>query len=72
MIDVSNPEWQQQTQVVEALIGELGADHLPRINVFNKCDLGSGDIMFFLLLPLPFGRDLFCSILAAGVFTQAQ
>ena len=51
VIDVSNPEWQQQTQVVEALIGELGADHLPRINVFNKCDLGSGDIM-------PHGEDI--------------
>lgn len=45
VIDVSNPEWQQQTQVVEALIAELGAETLPRIDVFNKCDLGGMDIL---------------------------
>ena len=38
VIDVSNPEWQQQAQVVENLILELGAGELPRIDVFNKCD----------------------------------
>lgn len=63
VIDVSNPEWQQQAQVVEALITELGADHLPRINVFNKTDcLDAGEIM-------PHGEDI-CSISArtgAGV-----
>ncbi len=46
VIDVSNPEWQQQAQVVEHLIHELGADQLPRIDVFNKSDLvGVGEIM---------------------------
>jgi GTP-binding protein HflX len=53
VIDVSNPEWQQQAQVVESLIGELGADRLPRINVFNKCDLNGGEIM-------PHGEDIVC------------
>ena len=38
VIDVSNPEWQQQARVVEDLIVELGASELPRIDVFNKCD----------------------------------
>ena len=38
VIDVSNPEWQQQAQVVENLILELGAGELPRIDVFNKAD----------------------------------
>ena len=38
VIDVSNPEWQQQAQVVEDLIVELGASELPRIDVYNKCD----------------------------------
>ncbi len=46
VIDVSNPDWQQQAQVVEHLIHELGADQLPRIDVFNKSDLvGVGEIM---------------------------
>mgnify|MGYP000276122048 CR=1 FL=1 len=38
VIDVSNPEWQQQAAVVENLIRELGAGELPRIDVFNKSD----------------------------------
>ena len=38
VIDVSNPDWQVQAQVVENLIMELGAGELPRINVYNKCD----------------------------------
>ncbi len=57
VIDVSNPEWQQQAQVVENLILELGAGELPRIDVFNKCDcLPAGEIM-------PHGRDI-CAISA--------
>lgn len=53
VIDVSNPEWQQQAQVVESLVGELGASELPCINVFNKCDRNPGEIM-------PHGEDIVC------------
>ena len=57
VIDVSNPEWQQQAQVVENLILELGAGELPRIDVFNKADcLPVGEIM-------PHGEDI-CAISA--------
>ena len=46
VIDVSNPDWQVQAQVVEELIVELGASELPRIDVFNKADLlPQGEIM---------------------------
>ena len=46
VIDVSNPDWQTQAQVVEDLIVELGASELPRIDVFNKADrLPAGEIM---------------------------
>ncbi len=52
VIDVSNPEWQQQAQVVENLILELGAGELSRIDVFNKSDLlPVGEIM-------PHGEDI--------------
>ena len=52
VIDVSNPEWQQQAAVVENLIRELGAGELPRIDVFNKSDrLPAGEIM-------PHGQDI--------------
>ena len=57
VIDVSNPEWKQQAQVVENLILELGAGELPRIDVYNKSDLvPAGDI-------LPHGEDI-CAISA--------
>ena len=57
VIDVSNPEWQLQAQVVEKLILELGAGELPRIDVFNKSDrVEAGEI-------LPHGEDI-CAISA--------
>ena len=57
VIDVSNPGWQQQAEVVENLIRELGAGDLPRIDVFNKSDLFPvGEIM-------PHGEDI-CAISA--------
>ena len=51
VIDASNPLWREQAQVVDDLIVELGAAATPRIEVFNKCDRFSGDI-------LPHGPDI--------------
>ncbi len=50
VIDASNPEWPAQAAVVDQLIQELGAEQIPRLEVFNKCDLSLGDI-------LPHGED---------------
>ncbi len=44
VIDASNPEWREQAEVVNRLIVELGAEQTPRIEVFNKCDLWTGEI----------------------------
>ena len=51
VIDVSNPRWREQADVVERLIVELGAEQTPRIDVYNKSDLYQGDI-------LPHGEDV--------------
>lgn len=51
VIDASNPLWREQAAVVEQLIVELGAEQPPRIDVFNKCDKFTGDI-------LPHGADI--------------
>ena len=51
VIDASNPQWREQAEVVEALIAELGAQETPRIDVFNKSDLYTGDIQ-------PHGEDI--------------
>lgn len=51
VIDASNPEWRDQAAVVEELIAELGAEQTPRIDVFNKSDRYTGDIV-------PHGEDI--------------
>ena len=38
VIDISNPAWRQQAQVVESLLAELELDEIPCLKVFNKID----------------------------------
>jgi GTP-binding protein HflX len=38
VIDISHPDWQNQSQAVMAVLGELGAAAKPLINVYNKVD----------------------------------
>ena len=44
VIDISNPEWIAQAEVVDQLIHELGAEGIPCIRVYNKSDLFFGDL----------------------------
>jgi GTP-binding protein HflX len=39
VIDASHPQWQTQQRIVEDLIRDLGAQQIPCIRVYNKCDL---------------------------------
>ena len=50
VIDISNPLWQEQAEIVDQLIRELGAEKTPCLRVYNKSDLHWGDI-------LPHGED---------------
>ena len=52
VIDLSNPEWEEQAEVVDRLVRQLGAEQTPCLRVFNKCDLYVGI--------LPHGEDLVC------------
>jgi len=52
VIDISNPEWETQANVVDKLIRQLGAESTPCIRVFNKCDAFVGI--------LPHGEDVVC------------
>ena len=52
MIDLSNPEWEEQAEVVDSLVRQLGAEQTPCLRVFNKCDLYVGI--------LPHGEDVVC------------
>ncbi len=58
VIDISNPEWEEQARVVDELIAQLGAQATPCIRVYNKCDAYIGI--------LPHGEDLVCMSAKSG------
>ena len=58
VIDISNPEWEEQARVVDDLIHQLGAEGTPCIRVYNKCDAYFGI--------LPHGEDVVCLSARSG------
>ena len=58
VIDISNPDWEEQARVVDELICQLGAEQTPCIRVFNKCDAYLGI--------LPHGDDIVCISARSG------
>lgn len=58
VIDISNPEWEEQARVVDELIHQLGAEGTPSLRVFNKCDRYIGI--------LPHGDDIVCISAKSG------
>ncbi len=58
VIDISNPEWEEQARVVDELIRQLGAEITPCIRVYNKCDRYFGI--------LPHGEDVICLSAKSG------
>ena len=58
VIDISNPDWEQQAAVVDQLILQLGAQQTPCIRVFNKCDAYMGI--------LPHGENIVCMSAKSG------
>ena len=43
VIDASSPEREEQREAVESTLEQIGAESIPRIEVFNKCDLLSDE-----------------------------
>ena len=58
VIDISNPEWEEQARVVNDLIRQLGAEQTPCLRIFNKCDAYFGI--------LPHGEDVVCISARSG------
>lgn len=52
VIDISNPDWESQAEIVDRLIRELGAEDTPCLRLFNKCDRYFGI--------LPHGENIVC------------
>ncbi len=62
VIDISNPDWEEQARVVDELINQLGAAETPCVRVYNKCDAYMGI--------LPHGEDLVCLSAKSGEGVQ--
>ncbi len=58
VIDLSNPDWEEQAAVVEDLIRQLGAERTPCLRVYNKCDLYFGE--------MPRGHNVVCVSALSG------
>ena len=58
VIDISNPEWEEQARVVNELIRQLGAEGTPCLRIINKCDRYIGI--------LPHGEDVVCISAKSG------
>ena len=39
VVDATAPDWHERIRDVHDVLRAIGADHIPRIEVFNKCDL---------------------------------
>ena len=63
VIDISNPDWEEQARVVDSLISQLGAETTPCVRVFNKCDAYLGI--------LPHGDDIVCLSAKSGEGVKA-
>ena len=63
VIDLSNPEWEEQARIVDELIAQLGAAETPCLRVYNKCDRYFGI--------LPHGEDAVCISAKSGEGTDA-
>lgn len=58
VIDISNPEWEEQARVVDELTRQLGAESTPCVRVYNKCDAYIGI--------LPHGENCVCMSAKSG------
>jgi len=45
VVDAADEQWRLQAEVVEKLIAQLGVEHTPVVQVFNKCDLLESDML---------------------------
>ena len=63
VIDISNPEWEEQARIVDELVRQLGAEQTPCLRIFNKCDRYFGI--------LPHGENVICISARTGEGTDA-
>jgi GTPase len=64
VIDASHPTWEEQRQVVDGVLGELGVGETPVIHVFNKIDALEPDTLDAL-------RERIGNLLPDSIFVSA-
>lgn len=65
VIDISDPLWEEHRAVVVEVLSELGANHKPVINVFNKSDLLDPDVLDAV-------RERIGNLIPDAVFVSAE
>ena len=65
VIDISDPLWEEHRAVVVEVLSELGANHKPVINVFNKSDLLDRDVLDAV-------RERIGNLIPDAVFVSAE
>lgn len=65
VIDISDPLWEEHRAVVVEVLSELGANHKPVVNVFNKSDLLEPEVVDAL-------RERIGNLIPDAVFVSAE
>jgi GTPase len=65
VIDISDPLWEEHRAVVVEVLSELGANHKPVINVFNKSDLLAPEVLEAV-------RERIANLIPDAVFASAE
>lgn len=58
--DLSNPDWEKQSECVNMLLKEIGADNMPILEVFNKIDKAENAVLNLKSNPL-YSNHIFIS-----------
>lgn len=48
VVNAADPDWDARARVVDSIVSELKADHIPQIMVFNQCDRADGQNLSFI------------------------
>lgn len=71
--DISNPNWQYQSACVEKILNEIGAGHIPVLQVFNKTDcLSQRELRSLLDNPLYKDHVFISALNSSGIKTLLE
>ncbi|MGE0355211.1 MAG: GTPase HflX [Gemmatimonadales bacterium] len=66
VVDASHPQWEEQMEVVDGVLAELGASEIPVVPVFNKMDLVGEPEAFSARVRELYPEAVLCSTVRPG------